>query len=132
VRWAFEAKEDDSIVIVNSVALALARDGFEKLTWIGSKDALGDGLLNVGLGSFSLPPGKQYSDFKAGDTVAEYGIAGLVAVVLGAKVAGKIGLLAAAALIFKKFGVFAIAAIGASVTWLWRKLGRGNPRPPVR
>jgi uncharacterized membrane-anchored protein len=93
VRWSFEARDDESIELVNSIALVLARDGFEKLIWVGAKkDAGANDLLKVAQASFAFPLGGRYGDFQSGDKVAEYGIAGLVATVLGAKVATKLGL----------------------------------------
>jgi uncharacterized membrane-anchored protein len=124
VRWAFELTEDGSEPLVNSVALVLGRDGFEKLVWAGPKSALNDGLLNIALESFSFPVGGRYADYKDGDKVAEYGIAGLVASVLGAKFAAKVGLFAALAVLLKKFGVFIVIGAGAVVVWLWRVIGR--------
>ena len=49
VRWAFEVTDEGSEPLVNSVALVLGRDGFEKLVWAGPKSALSDGLLNIAL-----------------------------------------------------------------------------------
>jgi uncharacterized membrane-anchored protein len=48
----------------------------------------------------------------------------LVASVLGAKFAAKVGLFAALAVLLKKFGVFIVIGAGAVVMWLWRVIGR--------
>lgn len=103
VRWSFEARDDESGELVNSIALVLARDGFEKLIWVGAKKDAGENdLLKVAQASFAFPMSGRYGDFQAGDKVAEYGIAGLVATVLGAKVATKLGLFALVAVFAKK------------------------------
>jgi uncharacterized membrane-anchored protein len=128
VRWAFEAKSDDG-ALVNSIALVLARDGFEKLTWIGPKAAVNDGLLKIAQGGFNFPSGGRYTDYVAGDKVAEYGIAGLVAAVLGAKTIAKLGILAAIAVFAKKFAVLLLLPFSALVVWL-RRLFSIRKAPP--
>jgi uncharacterized membrane-anchored protein len=130
VRWAWELNDDDSGPVINAVALVLGRDGYEMLTSAVSKTALGDGLLNTGVRSFSFPAGGRHSDFKEGDKVAEYGVAGLVAAILGAKVAGKVGLFAALAVFLKQFGVFVVAGVGAALAWIWRARSRSKQPPP--
>jgi uncharacterized membrane-anchored protein len=129
VRWAFEAKSGDG-ALVNSIALVLARDGFEKLTWIGPKTAINDGLLKIAQGSFNFPSGGRYTDYVAGDKVAEYGIAGLVAAVLGAKTVAKLGILAAIAVFAKKFAVLLLLPFSAFVVWLRRLFASRKPPPP--
>jgi uncharacterized membrane-anchored protein len=127
VRWSFEARDDENGELVNSIALVLARDGFEKLIWVGAKkDAGGNDLLKVAQASFMFPTGGRYGDFQSGDKVAEYGIAGLVASVLGAKVAAKLGLFALIAVFAKKFGVFLLVPLFAVVAWVKRKLARNK------
>lgn len=128
VRWVLEAMEERQPV-ANSVALVLGRDGFEKLTWTGSKDDVDKGLLDVALSSFSFPAGGRYTDFQSGDKVAEYGIASLVAAVLGVKVAAKLGVLAALLVFAKKFGVFLLVPVIAVGVWLRRKFSRQKLPP---
>jgi uncharacterized membrane-anchored protein len=130
VQWAFEADDGQSGPLVNSVTLVLGRDGFEKLTWAGPKSAINDGLLKVAEESFSFPAGGLYTDFKSGDKVAEYGIAGLVAAVLGVKLAAKLGLLAAVAIFAKKFGVIAVIAFGAFLARFRKFFSRQKNTPP--
>jgi uncharacterized membrane-anchored protein len=129
VRWSVEAMDERDGSLVNSVALVLGRDGFEKLTWIGSKDDVGKGLLDVALASFSFPAGGLYTDFQPSDKVAEYGIASLVAAMLGAKVAAKLGVLAALVVLAKKFGVLLLVPVVAVGVWLRRLFSRQKPPP---
>jgi len=129
VRWAFEGIEERTGPIANSVALVLGRDGFEKLTWVGSKKDLNKDLLGIAQSSFAFPIGGRYADFQPGDKVADYGIAGLVAAVLGAKAAAKVGLLAALAVFAKKFGIFLLIPVVALVGWLGRKSYRKKGPP---
>ncbi len=132
VRWSFEATSEKSGSLVNSVALLLGRDGFEKLTWIGTKASLNDGLMKTAQGSFEFPPDGRYVDHQSGDKVAEYGIAGLVAAVLGVKTAAKLGILAALAVFAKKFGILLLVAAGAVLGWFKRLFGRKSPPAPPR
>lgn len=127
VRWSIEAMDERHGPLVNSVALVLGRNGFEKLTWIGKKDDWGKGLLDSALSSFSFPAGGLYTDFQPGDKVADYGIASLVAAVLEAKVAAKLGVLAALVVFAKKFGIFLLIAIAAVGIWLRRIFSRQTP-----
>lgn len=129
VRWSFEAKDDDSGSLVNSITLLLGRDGFEKLTWVGEKKASRGNLLTLAQTSFSFPSGGSYMDFHSGDKVAEYGIAGLVAAVLGAKVATKLGLLALIAVFAKKAGFLILVPLAFLGGWIKRAFSR--PKSPA-
>jgi uncharacterized membrane-anchored protein len=114
VYWALEGADADHHV-VNSIALRLGRDGYERVNWIVDKadyQPVG-GQLDVMLRSHSFDQGHQYADHTSGDKVAMYTIAGLVAAVAGAKVAKVAGGVALLVLL-KKFGVL-IFAVGAAV-----------------
>lgn len=124
VRWALDAREEDGSSLVNSVALVLGRDGYEKLTWIGSKQQFSDDALKVGLDSFNFASGKRYGDYVAGDKVAEYGVAGLVASALGVKAASKLGILAMLAVFAKKAGAIVIIPVIGLFGWIRKKLQR--------
>jgi uncharacterized membrane-anchored protein len=120
VRWAIAA-DDSGTAIVNAVALRLGRRGFEKLTWVGDANAYvaQGGELDLMLGSHTFDPGFRYADFVSGDKVAAYGVGALVATLVGAKLA-KVGLFAGLLVLLKKFGVFAVIALGG----LFAKFGR--------
>lgn len=80
---------------VNAVAVKLARGGYHQFTWAGDVAEFrsgGNAALNTLLDKHSYDAGYRYVDYKDGDKVAAYGIAGLVAAVAGVKL-GK-GLLA--------------------------------------
>jgi len=137
VSWAFELRDDEAGPLVNSIVLVLGRDGFEKLTWAGTRSTLRDGLLTIAQGTFDFPQGAHYYDHQTNDKVAEYGIAGLVAAVLGVKAAAKFGLFAALAVFAKKFGVLLVVGLGAAFAWLKRSFSRSKdssappPLPPA-
>jgi uncharacterized membrane-anchored protein len=108
--------------------LVLNRDGYEKLTWIGSPQAVTGNFLAAAQASMTFPGGKRYSDFRDGDQVAAYGVAGLVATVLGVKAATKLGILALFAVFMKKAG----ALIFVPVLMLFgtiKRLFRRTPTP---
>ena len=71
------------------------------------------------LRAHSFDPGVRYSDHISGDKLAGYGIASLVAVVAGAKVAKAAGL-GALIVLLKKFAVVIVAAAAGLFTWVWR------------
>jgi uncharacterized membrane-anchored protein len=129
VRWAIEATEEGTGPIVNSVALVLGRDGFEKVTWIRVKNGPPSQMLDVALASFSFPAGGLYVDYRPGDEVADYGIASLVAAVVGVKMAAKLGFLAALLVFAKKFGVLLLIPIGLFAAWKKRLFSRKNAPP---
>ena len=82
---------------VNAVAVKLGRAGHHEVTWVGGLDtfkASGPRTLDLALTSHDYDEGHRYADFKEGDNVAAYGLAGLVAAVAGVKLSK--GLLAAA------------------------------------
>jgi uncharacterized membrane-anchored protein len=61
----------------------------------------------------SFDKGATYTDYQAGDALAAYGMAGMIAAGAGAKVAAKFGLFAVVLALLKKGGFFVvIAAIG--------------------
>jgi uncharacterized membrane-anchored protein len=124
--WSFEARDEQTGPLVNSIALILARDGFEKLIWIGPKRGVGTpDLLKVAQANFAFPTGGRYGDFQSGDKVAEYGIAGLVAAVLGVKVASKLGLLALGLVFAKK--LWFLILVPLAVAWRWlKRVATGN------
>jgi uncharacterized membrane-anchored protein len=97
VTYAIELKDEDGSW-ANAFALRLGRAGYTEFTWVGSVGLFqGAGgrpaLLNEALASHAFEEGYRYADYKEGDKVAAYGIAGLVAAAMGAKF-GK-GLIAA-------------------------------------
>lgn len=89
MHWAIEALDDRGQPVVTAVVLIFGRDGFEKLTWGGRTLHPNDNLLQVTQASFSFPPGGRYGDYEDGDSIAIYGLADTVAIVLGAKRATK-------------------------------------------
>jgi uncharacterized membrane-anchored protein len=125
--WTIAAEETTG-TSVNSVALRLGRNGFEKLTWITLKDkylATGNRLDEM-LRAQSFGPGTAYADHVSTDKMAEYGIAALVATVLGAK-AVKAGAAAGLGVALAKFFPAVFGGVGAVFYGVIRRLRRKKP-----
>lgn len=111
VYWALEADSGEADKLVNSVALRLGREGYERITWITSRSSYipFGGPLDTLLQAYSFEPGYRYNDYKLGDKIAEFGIASLVAASVGGKLV-KAGGIAA---LLKKIGGLLVAGIAA-------------------
>ncbi|MBV8739908.1 MAG: DUF2167 domain-containing protein [Alphaproteobacteria bacterium] len=132
VYWAIEGATNSGH-IVNSIALRLGRNGYERLNWVTDKARYAPigGQLDLMLRAHSFEPGARYSDHLPGDKTAAYTIAGLVAAVAGAKVikaVAGVGLL----VLFKKLSVLIFGAFAAALYKLKalfrRDPGSGAPR----
>ena len=120
---------DDQEHWPNAVAVKLGREGYHKFIWVGDIDQYkknGRQVLASVLEGHSYDEGYRYADFKQGDAVAAYGIAGLVAAVAGVKL-GK-GLLAGGlaflAIAGKKFAILIVplaAGLWAGVKRFFRR-----------
>lgn len=108
VYWSIEGKDDENS-FVNSIALRLSRNGYEKFTLMTDKETFtsGPNVLQKMLRVHNFDSGYRYEDHVPGDKMAEYGIAALVAASVGAKIAKATGLF----LILKKFGALILGAI---------------------
>jgi uncharacterized membrane-anchored protein len=140
LRWAINLSSSQdqfrSIWINESIRL-LGRGGVMNVTLVsdtpGFKAAEGDAekLLSS---NFAYVSGQKYSEFKAGDKVAAYGLSALV---LGgaAVMAGKMGLFAKLGVLLGKFWkgiVLGVLALGAVIKKIWDKiLGAKAPTPPA-
>jgi uncharacterized membrane-anchored protein len=93
----------------------LGREGVLELNFVaGMSDlpAIQASIPGV-VGLVNFDPGKAYGDFKDGDKVAAYGLAGLIAAGAGAKLAAKVGFLALALAFLKKGAFLVVIALGA-------------------
>lgn len=124
--WAIAADTPHG-PIVNAIALRLSRNGYEKLTWVTNQAdyVQSGGELDRMLAAHSFDPGFRYSDHVAGDKLAAYGIAGLVAAVAGAK-ALKLAGAGALLLLLKKFGVIILGALAGLLYRLKKMFGRSG------
>lgn len=118
--WAIEAVDEESGPVINYVAMKLGRNGYEEITWVGDKERFtgAPATMTAMLDAHRYNAGFRYADFTTGDKLAGVGIAALVAASAGGGSKGRAGLLAALALMLKKFGaavVAAFAAVGAGI-----------------
>jgi uncharacterized membrane-anchored protein len=127
LHWAKEIQFGDAPVnTLNYNIRVLGRQGVLVLNFIAGMDQLpqiSTNLDNV-LAMAEFNQGSRYADFDPElDDVAAYGIGALVA----GKVLAKTGLLAAAFLFLKKFGIILLVAVGTLVKKVfWRKNKTNN------
>lgn len=122
LTWATRYKSGDHEGVNWSTRL-LGRRGYMNVDLVISPEELATALPRFEslMSGFRYREGHRYAEFRAGDKVAEYGLAALVAGGAGV-VAAKTGLLAK----FWKLIVAGIVALSAAIKGVWRKL-RGAP-----
>ena len=134
VTYALELADDGSSW-ANAVALRLGRAGYTELTWVGPIEQFTSAsgrpeLLNQALASHTFDDGYRYADFKEGDKVAAYGIAGLVATALGVKFSkGIIAAVIAFVIAGKKVIIPLVVVFGAAIMKFGRRLIGRNSAP---
>ena len=105
VSWAIDLMQKKERV-VNAVVLKLGRDGFEKMTWVGTyrEFKIRKGMMHKMVQSFAFPQGKRYEEFQVGDKMAGLNLVQLVALTTGGQVAARSGMagLGASFLVFGK------------------------------
>jgi uncharacterized membrane-anchored protein len=121
LEWGVQLRGEDGHLVVNYAIRLLGRRGVMHAVLVSDPARLDADVaeFKAALGGYAFVPGERYSEFRAGDRVAEYGLAALV---LGgaAAVATKTGF-------FKAFGkliVVGAVGLGAAVLAVFRKLFR--------
>ncbi len=125
VLWSFNGTRDGGGRIFNAAVLKLGRYGFERIVLIDNTAAPADAMAELLLvaNAHQFVPGATYGDYvPSTDHAATYGIAGLVAGVLGVKLV-KVGALVGLAVFAKKLVWLAVLPF----VWLWRKVRRKKP-----
>jgi len=119
--WAKEIKfGNQSVNTLNYNIRVLGRKGYLVLNFIAGMDqkAMIDTRLKSVLAMATFNPGNRYNEFDPNmDKVAAYGIGGLVA---GA-ILSKTGMLTAALLLLKKFGIIVVAAFAGIFRKVFKK-----------
>jgi uncharacterized membrane-anchored protein len=125
--WALAATSGQN-GLVNAIALRLGRNGYEKFTWIVQPDkfAYVGSTLDVVLRAHSFNSGARYADHVNTDKFAGYGIAALIGVAAGAKIA-KVAAAGGLLLLLKKAWFVPLLLLGA----LWRKVKQLFGRRPA-
>lgn len=118
LEWALRLQSGGP-EFVNHRTKILGRRGVMDVTWVGDPDEMADALpkCQTLLQGFSYTSGNKYSEFRAGDKIAKYG---LTALITGgaAAVALKSGLLGK----LWKFIVVGVIAVGAAVKRFFRRV----------
>ena len=120
VTYAIEMRDKDGSW-ANAFALRLGRAGYTEFVWVGSIGLLQSAggrpaLLNEALAAHSFEEGFRYADFKQGDAVASFAIAGLVrAAISGRSGKGGFGGMLKSSVLF-------LLAFGAAVLRFGRRL----------
>jgi uncharacterized membrane-anchored protein len=138
LKWAINLSSSQdqykSIWINESIRL-LGRAGVMNVTLVsdtpGFKAAEMDAEKLLA-GNFSYVSGQKYSEFKAGDKIAAYGLSALVLGGAGV-MAAKMGLFAKLGVLLGKFWkviVFGLIAIGAVIKRFWDKIVGAKAPPP--
>ena len=121
LEWGMRLRSDDNRTIVNYTIRLLGRRGVMHSVLVSDAERLDRNIevFKTSLTGFDFASGERYAEFRAGDRVAEYGLAALV---LGgaAAVATKTGF--GKALI--KFVILGVVALGGTVAAFFRKFRR--------
>jgi uncharacterized membrane-anchored protein len=130
LHWAKELKfGDEPAHTLNYDIRVLGRRGVLKLNFVAGMSELEQirTLIPTVMAIPEFEDGSKYADFIPGtDTVAAYGIGGLVA----GKAAAKLGLIALAAAFLKKGWILVVLAISGVFGWLKRRLFGSRQRSP--
>jgi uncharacterized membrane-anchored protein len=122
LEWGTKLREESGAVAVNYTVRLLGRSGVMRATLVSDPNSLDQDTraFKAALAGFDFDQGQKYSEFRAGDKVAQYGLAALI--VGGASaVAVKSGAFKAIGK-FLIFGVFgAIAAAWAAIKNLFSR-----------
>jgi len=121
LEWGVRLQGDDGKPTINYTIRLLGRRGVMHATLVAAPEGLDRDIADFKsvLAEYSFVAGEKYSEFRAGDRVAEYGLAALV---LGgaAAVATKSGFGKA----LGKFVLAGVVALGGAITAAVRKLFR--------
>jgi uncharacterized membrane-anchored protein len=121
LEWGMRLRTEGGQYTINYTSRLLGRSGVMSAVLVADLQALSKDTqqFKAALTGFSYMPGEKYSEFKAGDKVAEYGLAALV---LGgaAAAAAKTGILKT----LGKFIWIALLAVVGIISALWRRFTR--------
>jgi len=118
LEWATKLREQSGDVTVNYTIRLLGRTGVMNAILVSSPGSLDNDIraFKASLANFTFNSGQRYSEFRAGDKVAEYGLAALI--VGGAAAA------AAKSGAFKAFGKVIVFGVFGGLAAAWAGLRR--------
>lgn len=125
LEWALKVRDENNNDTINYTIRLLGRTGVMSATLISDEEHLTKNIqeFKQTLTGFDFNAGEKYSEYKAGDKVAEYGLAALIAGG-AAVVATKKGLWAAIAAFFAaawKFVAVGVVAVGSWIASLFKR-----------
>ncbi len=131
LHWAKEIKFGDQLVNTLYYNIrVLGRKGVLILNFIADMDQKPtiDANIDAVLAMAEFNEGSRYEDFDSSvDEVAAYGLGALIA----GKILAKTGLLAAALIFLKKFGIYIVVAGGALLAKIFKRKKEDEPGTPV-
>jgi len=134
LHWARDlifGKDMSAAHTLNYSIRALGREGVLQFNFVSGLDQLAEikAAIPTVTNMVSFDKGAGYADFRDGDKIAAYGMAGMIAAGAGAKVAAKFGLFAAALALLKKGGfIFVFAGLAGAYRFV-AGLFRRNKTP---
>jgi uncharacterized membrane-anchored protein len=119
LEWGLMLKSEKGHETVNYEIRLLGRKGVMSCTLVLGPKELNTGLprFRALLGGYGYKTGERYSEYRAGDKIAKYGLIGLIGAG-GLAVAAKTGLLK----YIWKYLVFIVLAVAAFFKNLWKRL----------
>lgn len=77
--WALDVSTSAGGKVINAIAVKLSRDGFTRMTWVGTPAQFHGEQTLAGIGeALSFQSGYRYADYSEGDAMAGVGLAALV------------------------------------------------------
>jgi len=135
LTWALKltsSQDNYKSVWINESIRLLGRGGYMNVTLVADPDeytAASQATATLLTGNFNYISGHRYAEWKQGDKIAAVGLSALV-LGGGAAVAAKMGLFAKFGALLAKMGklvIVAIAAIGAGIVKLFKKISGSHP-----
>lgn len=123
LEWGKRLKSSSGEVVVNYSSRILGRTGVMSAVLVGDPQTLAEDTraFKTGLQAFAYVPGENYSEFKQGDKIAQYGLAALI-VGGAAAVATKKGFWGALVAFFAAFWKLIVGVFVAAAAWLGSRL----------
>jgi uncharacterized membrane-anchored protein len=122
LEWATKLSSEGGVSVNYRIRL-LGRAGVMSAVLVSDPDSLDKDIrvFKTALNDFSFDPGQQYSEYRQGDKIAEYGLTGLI-IGGAAAAAAKTGLFK----VIGKFGILIFAGAAAIIGGLFKRLFRGR------
>lgn len=118
LEWATRLRQETGGVTVNYTIRLLGRTGVMNAILVSDPNTLDKDIkaFKASLANFTFTKGQSYSEFRAGDKVAEYG---LTALIVGGAAAA-----AAKSGVFKAFGKFLVVGVFGGIAAAWAAISR--------